>query len=324
MRDNTQSRKYLLTINNPLNCGFTRDKILEELNKLSLDYFCLADELASTGTEHTHIFIYSKSPMRFSTIKNRFSIAHIDKAYGSVLQNKEYVSKSGKWKESEKNKTAIENSFFEYGEIPTEQDEKAPMMAQLLSDIRNGETTAEIINKNPKMAFRVKDIDVLRETILSEKYMKESRLNLQVHYLFGATGTGKTRSIYQKHSPMDVCRITNYKGDKVLFDAYHGQPVLVFEEFRSQIPIADMLSYLDVYPLMLPARYSDRVACYTIVYIVSNIDIERQYLDVQRMESTTWDAFMRRICSITQFEQNNKKVIYRKEIDNNELQERNS
>ena len=32
------------------------------------------------------------------------------------------------------------------------------------------------------------------------------------------------------------------------------------EEFNSQIPIEAMLNYLDVYPLLLPARYSDRTA----------------------------------------------------------------
>ena len=318
MRDNAQARKFLITINNPNKLGFSRDKILEELNKLSLDYFCLSDEIASTGTEHTHIFIYSSSPMRFSTIKNRFPMAHIDKAYGSVMQNKEYVSKTGKWEESEKNKTSKEDSFYEWGDIPTEQAEKAPMMVQLIECIKNGDTTAEIINKNPKFSFRVKDIDTLRETLLSEKYMQESRMNLEVHYLYGTTGTGKTRSVFENHNPMDVCRITNYKGEKVLFDAYHGQPVLVFEEFRSQIPIADMLNYLDVYPLMLPARYSDRVACYTTVYIISNIDIEKQYLDIQRTESKTWDAFLRRITTISEFDENGKREIYRKEIDNDE------
>lgn len=35
---------------------------------------------------------------------------------------------------------------------------------------------------------------------------------------------------------------------------------LVFEEFHSQIPIGDMHNYLDIYPLMLPARYNDKVA----------------------------------------------------------------
>ena len=313
MKENTQSRKYLITINNPINCGFSRTRILEELQKMSLDYFCISNERACTGTEHTHIFIYSQAPIRFSTVKNRFPVAHIDKAYGTVLQNKEYISKTGKWKESSKSCTSIEGSFYEHGQIPSEQHEKAPKMSILLEAIKNGDTTAQIIEHNPNMAFRVREIDILRETILSEKYMSENRMNLEVHYIFGETGSGKTKSIYKEHSPLDICRITNYKGDRVYFDAYHGQNVLVFEEFRSQIPIADMLNYLDVYPLMLPARYSDRVACYTVVYIISNIPIDKQYMEIQHNENATWNAFLRRISSVTKYGKEAKETIYRKE-----------
>ena len=79
------------------------------------------------------------------------------------------------------------------------------------------------------------------------------------------------------------------------FDAYHGQDVLVFEEFNSQIPIEAMLNYLDVYPLTLPARYNDRTACYTQVYITSNLPLHEQYISVRHNRPETWRAFLRRI-----------------------------
>ena len=131
---------------------------------------------------------------------------------------------------------------------------------------------------------------------------KDMNRNIQVHYLFGASGTGKTRSIYEKHRASDICRITHYpaKGN-VQFDAYKGQPVLVFEEFHSQIPITSMLNFLDIYPVMLPARYFDRVACYTTVYITSNIPLEQQYTEIQRSKLETWNAFLRRITTVTEF-----------------------
>ena len=54
---NSQSRKWTLVINNPLECEFTHERICEILMKFFPDYFCLADEIAKTGTFHTHIFI---------------------------------------------------------------------------------------------------------------------------------------------------------------------------------------------------------------------------------------------------------------------------
>ena len=62
---------------------------------------------------------------------------------------------------------------------------------------------------------------------------------------------------------------------------------------------------LDGYPLALPARYANRQACYTTVYIISNIDLSQQYKNVQETEPATWKAFLRRIHHVV--EQNRDK-----------------
>ena len=113
---------------------------------------------------------------------------------------------------------------------------------------------------------------------------------------------------------MDVCRITNYGSKRgINFDGYSAQDVLVFEEFASQIPVEDMLSYLDIYPVYLPARYSDRVACYTQVYITSNIPLEQQYTDVQWERWETWKAFLRRIGKVVEYKADGSIVTHKKE-----------
>ena len=298
---NTQSRKWMITINNPQTCGLDHHRILELLQLFRPDYFCLSDEIASTGTYHTHIFLYSHSPMRFGTVKRRFPPAHIDKANGTAQENRDYIRKEGKWAETAKAETRVDGSFVEFGSMPTPAEESAPKMFQLLQDVTDGFTTVEIIKNNPGFAFKGRDIDSLRESLQSEQYRTESR-ELKVHYLYGDTGTGKTRGIFAKHPAAEICRLTDYGGRTGLrFDAYHGQKVLVFEEFHSQVPIEAMLNYLDVYPLMLPARYNDRVACYTVVYITSNIPLDEQYQDIQRYKLETWRAFLRRINTVTEY-----------------------
>ena len=110
----------------------------------------------------------------------------------------------------------------------------------------------------------------------------------------------------------------------VKFDSYHGQETLVFEEFHSQIALPDMLNLLDIYPINLPARYSDRIACYKNVYIISNLPLELQYTDVQAFDVKTWNAFIRRISSIKEFkpngiivEHNKKEYQHHEETTNN-------
>ena len=304
MADNSQSRKWQLTINNPQEHNITDNLIKETLLKFVPNYYCMCKEIGNeTKTLHIHIFIYSKSPIRFTTIKNRFPTAHIEKAYGTIQDNIDYVRKTGKFENTDKAETSIDGSFEEYGTIPSELQEKDPIIGQLLEDIKDGKSNIEIIENNPQWALKIRDIDLIRETYLADKYMKENR-DIICTYVWGKTGVGKTRDIYKRHGAKNICRITNYKGSRGLsFDAYRStMDTLVFEEFHSQVPIGDMLNYLDIYPLMLPARYNDKVACYKNVYITSNVPLEEQYVDLQTLRyNEVLNAFKRRIHNIIEY-----------------------
>ena len=50
MGSNSQSRKWTLVINNPLEAGLDHSAIKEILQRFSPDYYCMGDETASTGT----------------------------------------------------------------------------------------------------------------------------------------------------------------------------------------------------------------------------------------------------------------------------------
>lgn len=312
MENNTQARKWTLVINNPLEAGLDHAAIREILHRFAPSYFCMADEIATTGTYHTHIFLLAPSPIRFSTIKNRFPTAHIEKAYGSAKANRAYILKEGHWADTDKAETSVSGTFEEWGDLPAEKEEAAPEMFKLIQDLRAGKPVMEIIEDNPKLAFRIREIETLRQAILEEKYSAENRA-LEVTYLYGASGTGKTRGIFETHDRKSICRITDYGGrNGVRFDAYHCQDVLVLEEFHSQIPISAMLNYLDIYPLTLPARYTDRIACYTKVYITSNIPLEEQYRDIQRYQMETWRAFLRRVQNVIEYLRDGSTVQHKK------------
>ena len=301
MGNNTQSRKWSLVINNPLEAGLDHAAIREILHRFSPAYFCMADEIATTGTYHTHIFLYSPSPMRFSTIKGRFPTAHIEKAYGSAKDNRDYIRKEGRWADTEKAETAVPETFEEWGDLPSEKEESSPDKYRLLQSLREGMTPLEAVEDNPDRFYHYREIETVRQSILEDTYSTIMR-QVEVTYLFGASGTGKTRGIFERHNPKSICRITDYGGKNgVRFDSYRGQEVLVFEEFHSQIPISAMLNYLDIYPIMLPARYNDRVACYTTVYLTSNIPLEAQYQEIQRYQLETWYAFLRRIHNVIEY-----------------------
>lgn len=289
MANDTQSRKWQLTINNPTEKGFTHERIRAELDSLkSVVYWCMADEIGENGTYHTHIYIQGKGAMRFSTIKKRFDSAHIEMAKGTALQNREYVSKSGKWEKDKKHETCVDGTFEEWGEMPVERQGARNDLADLHAMVKEGLSDYDILEQMPEAMLQLDKIQLTRQVIVQEKY-KNSWRDLTCVYIYGDTGTGKTRSVMEKYGYENIFRVTDYFHP---FDNYRGQDVIIFEEFRSGFRIADMLNYLDGYPLELPCRYANKYACYTKVYIISNIPLSEQYRN-QPQES--FNAFLRRI-----------------------------
>lgn len=297
-----KSRKWQITLNNPQPKGYTHEKIKAELHALkSLKYYCMSDEIGNT--HHTHIYVCFSSPVRFSTLKNHFPQAHLEKAYGSSNENKDYIFKDGKWVNDKKTETNLADTHEEWGTLPEERQGARNDYAELYELIQEGKSNFAIIDEKPDFINQLERIDRVRQ-IVQEEAFKEIFRNLNVSYFYGETGSGKTRSVMEKFGYSNVYRITNYKNP---FDQYQGQDVIVFEEFQSSIPINQMLIYLDGYPVALPCRYADKIACYTKVYILSNIDIREQYTDIQHHNHETWKAFLRRINTIKVFTQNDIK-----------------
>lgn len=288
-------RKYQLTINNPLDHGFSREVLRSTLIGLkSCIYWCMCDEIGEQGTPHTHIYLAFRNAAQFSMVQERFYGAHIEMARGTHRENREYIRKEGKWQNDIKHETNLTDTFEESGELPPERDAHQSQTVAIVEMIKNGATNAEILQEFPTAMTRLSHIEQTRQTLIEEMYCGRWR-NLSVTYLYGATGVGKTRGVMEYYGYKNVCRVTNYDHP---FDNYKGERVIVFEEFRSSLPITDMLKYLDGYPVMLPCRYADKVACFDTVYLISNIPLEKQYPMIQQNEPETYRAFLRRIHSV--------------------------
>ena len=108
-------------------------------------------------------------------------------------------------------------------------------------------------------------IDAVRQTLLAEQYRNVCR-ELNVYYIWGETGVGKTRYVMDKYGYENVFRVTNYAHP---FDGYNCESVIL-------------------------CRYGDKVACFTKIYVVSNIPMEKQYPNIQSDEPRTWKAWLRR------------------------------
>ena len=304
-KKDTASRKWQLTINNPAEHELSHEQIKEALLGFNgILYWCMADEQGEKETHHTHLFIQFDNPKRFSAMKKAFPPTHFEQCWGTAQQNRDYIAKEGKWENDDKHGTKIDGTFEEWGELPDEKQGRRNDMTKLMELIEDGKTDCEIFRENPSYMKNDGMIDRVRQKLRYEKYRTEFR-NMKVYYIYGATGVGKTRYVMQgncgvdKVCPGDIYRVTNYKHP---FDSYEGEPVIVFDEYRSNFPISEALNYLDGHAVKLPARYNDRQACYTTVYIISNEPLRKQYPNIQQDQPETWQAFLRRITSLLYFD----------------------
>lgn len=312
--DLKQSRKWMVTINNPLEHGFDHDAIkaiMAKVRGVSL-FWCMCDEEGDEcETLHTHIFIYRSSPFTARQIDNLFPKMHRDNCYGTAAESRDYVAKSGdKFCKDEsghyeytdasgKKHEGINHSetFEEFGHCPDEHQGKSAAANLIVDMVRDGASNREIVEV---VASAYKDLDKIDRTrsMFRDAQFANSWRELEVTYIFGQTGCGKTRSVIDKYGYGNCYRVTDYKHP---FDTYDGQDVLIFEEFRGGLKHGDMLNYLDGYPLLLPCRYFNRQACFTKVFIITNIPPDDQYRNI---DDESRKAFFRRIHKVVYFEKN--------------------
>lgn len=298
-------RDYFFDILNPRKHKLSWDKTIDLIKQFKPYYFCISYEKGlETHTPHYHVYFRCKSAVRFSTWKKRFPTANkTSDIKGTPSQCRDYVLKIGKWANDPKADTSIKT--YEEGEIPISAKEKHQNeKEELLEHIKSGMSNMEIVENNPKYLFKMRDMDTIRTNYLSEKYSTEYR-DVKTFFIYGSTATYKTSYVYKRFSAKDIFRIHNYQNLSSLWDGYRGERCVLFDEYKGQIPIEQMLILLDKFPILnLPARYNNKIAMYDYVFFCSNTSYEKIYSYEHGYETATWMAWDRRIQNVWEFQKN--------------------
>ena len=283
----TSSRGYVFTINNPQN---TKEELLEELKDKysSSKYIAVSKEKGKNGTEHLQGYIEFSNPVPFDRLKKTLPTAHIEKRKGSPQQARDYVFKEGNY--ADKADTIVEPAI-EDGNVPKGQGKRNDL-TEIAELLEQGSTPKDIRISYPTHYLRYRQhIHTMHQEIQEEKYKSVIR-DLEIYYVWGESRTGKTGGIYDYYGMEDVYRVNDYQNP---FDSYAGQDIIILEEYHSNLPMSYLLQLLEGYPLRLTARYMDKIACFTKVFIVSNKTISEQYPNIQQESRATFQAFKNRI-----------------------------
>ncbi|MDE7298352.1 MAG: hypothetical protein K2N94_05925 [Lachnospiraceae bacterium] len=294
----TKSRKWLLTINNPEEKGYTNETIEEKVQSFaSFRYAAYSHEVGCENhVYHIHIFLAFDSAVRFSTIKNTFPEAHIDKCKGSIKDNRDYVFKAGKWSGSEKEDSKIEGMQFEIGTAPIEVGQGHRTDIDRLEEMIDAGLTPEQIFAL-SMSYRMYERQIRAQYMA--KRQRETPLFRQVKTIWhvGESGTGKSYSMLRlmEEQPESVYLMNDYDGGGL--DLYQGESVLFMDEFRGQIRYSTLLNMLDGYRTQVHCRYANVYALWTEVHITSVLPPEAVYSKMveERKDIDTIQQLLRRL-----------------------------
>lgn len=299
-KNNTQVRCWVGTWNNPKMTDYEFCDFLDNLYERNiLQYATFQREKGEEcETEHFQFFINFKNAQRFTTIKTKEYLpygCHFKPMYSNKTRCRDYCQKED---------TRISKEYYEIGEFVEEGGRSDLSKIALMIEEGVPLRTLEKIYPTQFLQYG-RQLKEKEQRVIDEQFDNIFR-KLEVFYIWGKTNTGKTRYVLDKYGYRNVYRLKWY--DSRAFDKYNRQDIIMFEEFRSSFKITDMLHYLDGYPLELPCRFVDKVACYTKVYIVTNIPLEQQYKNVQEEEKETYNAFKRRITKVYNFDDINDRL----------------
>jgi hypothetical protein len=284
---NKQSRNFFFTINahvgeeHPVSQQMVKDAFIA-LDPAA-EWVFQMEMGKETGYEHYQCTTFLNNPRRRKDVFRVLKEHGIVDADIEVVRKKDaasrYCSKSdtriaGPWWSSESFKTSV------VGKGSSGQGRRTDINA-LRRAIQDGKTPDDILlddRLSPLMASSsvMRYVDRLFISVNAQRWSREQR-DIQVHYIWGDTGVGKTRYVYEHYQPSDI--YVAHMGSRDPFSNYMFQHVLVLDEFRSQAPISNLLQMLDRYPYEVDRRYEDTWAAWDEVYILSNWSLDAQYRD---------------------------------------------
>ena len=304
-----QRDQFLITFNNPLTHGYNHDQIKEIIHRKfkHLQFYCMADEISTTGTPHTHLYILLTSKKRWSAVQNAFKHAHIEEEVrGSPQQVVHYIKKDADNLTDEKRETSVPGTYEEWGSIPEvlPNASRNEILLQIQDLIDQDYRPEEIMEKS--ILFRQYET-IIRKSFFARRYAETPPLReVRCYWHLGASGSGKSYTyvkLCEQHASDDVFFASDYSNKcTALFDGYQAESYVLLDELKTGcMPYELMLQLLQGYRTQLHCRYSNVYALYKEVHITSIFTPHEIYNEMVTVSNRTTDTLyqlLRRITAI--------------------------
>lgn len=213
------------------------------------------EESGDSGYLHWQIMVISKKKCTVTRLKGFFCPeAHVEPSRSQAAE--EYV-----WKEESR----VPGSQFELGEKPMNRNSKEDwaLIKQQAKEGRLDDIPADIY---------IRHYSALRK--ISVEYQKPIiRGPQEVLVIYGPTGVGKSRMAFAEAGDNFYIKSPLTKW----FDGYHGQEVIIIDEFRGIVDISHVLKWLDRYPCSVEVKGSQVFLNTKKWIITSNLSPDQWY-----------------------------------------------
>lgn len=251
---------------------------------------------AANLTEHYHIYVSFKNPIRVSWIKGKLPRAHIEVAKKPAIACCRYVGKEGFYM-----------SFGSIPDITTGSRQGSQAARKKAEDLAREEVIHKI--RQGEMRFQ----DLTDAQLLDNKLVRGAekaasmtqgpmRHGVKVCVFVSPSGWGKSYNVWETFQRVAGVEFAN--NQQWFLDA--EQEVMLFDEFaglQTQCRAQRMLKYLDENPISLPIKGGHRPCYWKLVFILSNTPPNEWYMIpdkntgmlVSSIPEDTRDALYRRI-----------------------------
>ena len=228
----------------------------------------------STGRTHWQMFVCFTNQISVSAARKFLAPRHIECMRGSLDANEAYCSKDG-------------DIAFELGTKPS-QGERTDLR-QVADDIKAGKRVRDILTENPVLYHKYgRTMERLEDAELSRIHRTTMTEGLWLH---GPTGTGKSHEALKDYDP-DTHYIHPVR-DNGWWDGYRQQPTVVINDFRGEIPYAEMLQLVDKWPHHVPRRCREPIPFTSSKVIVTSSQAPEEVYN-RRAEEDSIQQLLRR------------------------------
>lgn len=229
------ARSWCFTINN------WTDEDLKLVRDWNKTYMVVGQEVGESGTPHLQGYITFERTYTLSALKKLHEKAHWEKALTKDAAN--YCMKDGKYEIQDNRKQG-----------------KRSDLESVTSMIKERKPLKEIAMEHPIEYIKYnRGIEKLAQlTTDTERTEKPT-----VTWIWGETGTGKTRYVYERHKDIWACG-----RDLKWWDGYNGQEVVLLDDFRGDMcKFRELLRILDRYPYRVEFKGGSRNLNSPYIYI---------------------------------------------------------